>query len=100
MAAFRVSVGSTQDLTVQTMESQEGCRHGMCGETSRQLSNSPSPSLQLQQDLSNFIARLHVSTSPRKDDQQQSNESRSHIIKQANRPRKYKNINNDKCSTK
>ncbi|KAF3404144.1 hypothetical protein DPV78_003414 [Talaromyces pinophilus] len=71
-----------------------------CPQPTRQLSNSPSPSLQLQQDLSDFIARLHVSTSPRKDDQQQSNESRSHIIKQSNRPRKRKNTNDDECGTK
>ncbi|GAM42239.1 hypothetical protein TCE0_044f16018 [Talaromyces pinophilus] len=70
-----------------------------CPQPTRQLSNSPSPSLQLQQDLSNFT-RLHVSSSPRKDNLQQSNQSRSHIIDQGNRTRKRKKTNDDECGTK
>lgn len=59
------------------------------------LSNRLSPSLQLQQDLSNFIDRLRVSISPREDNLLQSNQSRSHIIDQANHARKRKHINYD-----
>ncbi|KUL82101.1 hypothetical protein ZTR_10070 [Talaromyces verruculosus] len=71
-----------------------------CVQPAREPSNSPSPSLQLQQDLANFIARLHVSPSPQKDDLQQSNQSRSHIIDQGKRTRKRKNTNDDECDTK
>ncbi|KAL3705906.1 hypothetical protein TMatcc_006915 [Talaromyces marneffei ATCC 18224] len=61
----------------------------------RSCSNSTSPSLQLQQDLSNFIARIHVSTNPQEDDLQQSGQSRSHIINHANNARKRKHTNDD-----
>ncbi|EED17218.1 conserved hypothetical protein [Talaromyces stipitatus ATCC 10500] len=82
--------GEPQSLGLLEPDSRDGLQPGTgC------ISNSTSPSLQLQQDLSNFIARLHVSTSPLEDDLQQSKQSRSHIIDQANNARKRKNTDDD-----
>lgn len=61
----------------------------------RSRSNSLSPSLQLQQDLSNSIVRIRVSTSPREVDLQQSGQPISHIIDQANHAQKRKYTNDD-----
>jgi hypothetical protein len=90
------------------LESDESPKSGLlqldmrrCSQSrTREPSNSPSPSLQLQQDLSNSIARLRVSTSPREDDLQQNNQFRSHIIDQANNTRKRKNTNEDESGAK
>lgn len=60
----------------------------------RSRSNSPSPSLQLEQDLLNSI-RIQALTSPREDDLQLSGPSRSRIIEQANNARSHKNTNYD-----
>ncbi|EED22551.1 conserved hypothetical protein [Talaromyces stipitatus ATCC 10500] len=58
-------------------------------------SNILSPSLQLKNDLSNFIAKIHVLTSPLEDDLQQIGQLRSHIIDQANDARKRENTNDN-----
>jgi hypothetical protein len=70
-------------------------RRGCSQPVTREPSNSPSPSLQLKNELSDFIAKLCVSISPREDDLQQSGQHRSHIIDQANNVRKRRNINDD-----